>query len=64
MDRGKLTNSEPQDVAARIAELEELSAFLYDLAIARPEYVEMLFRLSDKASAEANRLKRHFATAI
>ncbi len=41
-----------------ITEWEELSQFLFDLAVAIPDHMEMLFRLSDKAKAEAERLRR------
>lgn len=46
-----------RDLAGRIATLEDISAFLFDLAIQIPEHVEMLFRLSEKAKAEAERLR-------
>lgn len=44
------------ELTDKIAELRDLSEFLFDLAITVPEHCTMLFRLSDKAQAEADRL--------
>ena len=46
------------DATGKIAELRDLSGYLYDLAIMVPEHCEMLFRLSDKLLQEAERLQR------
>lgn len=46
------------DTTEKIAELRDLSEFLFDLAITVPEHSTMLFRLSDKVQAEAEKLER------
>lgn len=52
---------ERADILSRIAHFEELAAFLSDLATSRPDHIEMLYRLADKAAAEAARLRSQIA---
>ena len=52
-----ITRGSVPGIASRIATMEELSAYLFELALAVPEHVEMLFRLSDKAKGEAEQLR-------
>ncbi len=44
-------------LADRIITLEDLSLYLFDLANTIHEHRDMLFRLADKAKAEADRLR-------
>ncbi len=52
-----------QSVAERIQMLDELSLFLFDLATIVHEHADMLFRLSDEAKAEADKLRHQAAGA-
>ena len=47
-----------QSIRERVELLEELSPYLFDLANTIHEHREMLFRLSDKAKAEADKLRQ------
>lgn len=52
-----------QDLAERINQLDELSFYLFDLANTIHEHADMLFRLSDRAKAEADKLRAQAASA-
>ena len=54
--------NDDQDAAAKVQMLEEMSLYLFDLANTIHEHRDMLFRLSDTASAQANKLRRQLAS--
>ncbi len=55
-------NSKDESIEARIAMWEDLSLYLFDLANTVPEHVDMLFRLSDEAKAEAEKLRKKMSS--
>jgi len=55
--------TDDQSLAERIDTMEDLSLYLFELANMIHEHADMLFRLSDNAKAEADRLRRQAAAA-
>ncbi len=55
--------SDDQNPQSKINTLEDLSLFLFDLANTIHEHRDMLFRLSDEAKAEADKLRGQGAGA-
>ena len=56
-------SSDDQSLASRIDTLEDLSLYLFELANMIHEHADMLYRLSDNAKTEADKLRRQAAAA-